>query len=281
VAQDNKTSPSEASSPVKRTTGESDSTINLWPQMKIIGTPKYTIRAFGTKANKALKLIGEFTNKAINDCYLTQKMTKEEFESNVRKQLVDYPYITIKDFDVTVEVVDQYSKPFEISRDVIGHRFIAAFLLFYIIGSFDEYKNFREEYNLFFILAVIILILLRLATQTHHLSRMRYKLKLKCGYKSEYVLIEGKIPFVYYNQGDCRWRDSPYSGYENLEEAGCGPTAFAMAAATLINDWTITPVEIADLAQNTGLNRRGTEYIYMKTYFTIYSYGMFYPMEEY
>ena len=118
---------------------------------------------------------------------------------------------------------------------------------------------------------VIVLILFglvfifKMVLKFHTFSGMRHSWKLKSGFKSDYIFTEGETPFVYYNQGDSRWRDYPYCGHGlNLEYTGCGPTAFAMTAATLLNDRNITPVEMADLAQNTGLNRRGTEYEFMK-----------------
>jgi len=128
------------------------------------------------------------------------------------------------------------------------------------------FEKFYSKYDIAILILFVILLLAKLLMRSHYFSGLRHDFNIKYGFRSDYILTEGKIPFVYYNQGDCRWRDEPYCGHGmTLEYTGCGPTAFAMAAATLLGDRTVTPVKIAGLAKDIGLNRRGTEYEFMKT----------------
>ncbi|MCL2517158.1 MAG: C39 family peptidase [Oscillospiraceae bacterium] len=145
------------------------------------------------------------------------------------------------------------------SATLISDGIMIVLLLFLIFELF--YLKLRIIMFVLFLTAFIF----KLVLKSRNFTRFRHDHKLNHGFKSDYILTEGKVSFVYYNQGDCRWRDFPYSGESlNLEFTGCGPTTFAMAAATLLDDRTITPVQIAELAQDIGLNRRGTEYEFMK-----------------
>jgi len=54
-----------------------------------------------------------------------------------------------------------------------------------------------------------------------------------------------ETPVVYYNQTDARWGNKPYGRTSTIGEAGCGPTALAIAVASL----TGNPVTPADTAQ--------------------------------
>lgn len=51
-------------------------------------------------------------------------------------------------------------------------------------------------------------------------------------------------PMLYYHQGDSRWGDFLYGGYDPMNKYGCGPTAAAM----VINSFSDTPVDPTDLA---------------------------------
>ncbi len=62
-------------------------------------------------------------------------------------------------------------------------------------------------------------------------------------------------PLIYYNQGDIRWKEYLYGGYDRLAKYGCGPVCVAM----LINSFTATPVspvEMADWSANNGYYAR-------------------------
>ena len=51
-------------------------------------------------------------------------------------------------------------------------------------------------------------------------------------------------PMLYYHQGDSRWGDFLYGGYDPMNKYGCGPTAAAM----VINSFSDTPVDPTDIA---------------------------------
>ena len=60
-------------------------------------------------------------------------------------------------------------------------------------------------------------------------------------------------PVVYYNQTDARWGNKPYGKTSTIGRAGCGPTALAIAVASLTNN-KVTPYDVAQWsAANGGL----------------------------
>lgn len=64
-------------------------------------------------------------------------------------------------------------------------------------------------------------------------------------------------PMLYYNQGDTRWKNYLYGGYDPIGSHGCGPTAISM----LINSFTpstVTPIEVADWAAANGYFAKGS-----------------------
>ena len=52
------------------------------------------------------------------------------------------------------------------------------------------------------------------------------------------------IPVVYYNQTDARWGNVSYGKTSTIGRAGCGPTALAIAVASLTNN-KVTPYDVA------------------------------------
>lgn len=52
------------------------------------------------------------------------------------------------------------------------------------------------------------------------------------------------IPVVYYNQTDARWGNESYGKTSTIGRAGCGPTALAIAVASLTNN-KVTPYDVA------------------------------------
>lgn len=60
-------------------------------------------------------------------------------------------------------------------------------------------------------------------------------------------------PVVYYNQTDARWGNKPYGKTSTIGRAGCGPTALAIAVASLTGN-KVTPYDVAQWsAANGGL----------------------------
>lgn len=59
-----------------------------------------------------------------------------------------------------------------------------------------------------------------------------------------YMLDTGPGPMLYYHQGDIRWGDYLYGGYDPMSRYGCGPTAVAM----IVNSFSDTPVDPTDIA---------------------------------
>lgn len=60
-------------------------------------------------------------------------------------------------------------------------------------------------------------------------------------------------PVVYYNQTDARWGNKPYGKTSTIGRAGCGPTALAIAVASLTSN-KVTPYDVAQWsAANGGL----------------------------
>lgn len=58
---------------------------------------------------------------------------------------------------------------------------------------------------------------------------------------------DGNTEVFYYKQNDPRWKNLPYGVGNTIGEAGCGPTALAIAVASL-TDKKVTPPEMADWA---------------------------------
>ncbi|GHV17810.1 hypothetical protein FACS189425_04890 [Clostridia bacterium] len=63
--------------------------------------------------------------------------------------------------------------------------------------------------------------------------------------------------FVYYNQRDSRWADASYGKSGTIGQAGCGPTALAIAVSNLTGK-TVTPVQAADWAYRNGYRVEGS-----------------------
>jgi hypothetical protein len=61
------------------------------------------------------------------------------------------------------------------------------------------------------------------------------------------VLSPGSIATVFYSQGDPRWKNEQFGSCGTVGACGCGSTSFAMIAATLKKDGSITPKTIVDL----------------------------------
>lgn len=64
------------------------------------------------------------------------------------------------------------------------------------------------------------------------------------------ILTGGILPVVYFNQTDTAWKDLPY-GTDDIGTYGCGPTAMAMAVASL-NDTDTDPAQMSALAAELG-----------------------------
>ena len=58
-------------------------------------------------------------------------------------------------------------------------------------------------------------------------------------------------PVVYYNQTDARWGNESYGKTSTIGRAGCGPTALAIAVASLINN-KVTPYDVAQWSVANG-----------------------------
>ena len=58
-------------------------------------------------------------------------------------------------------------------------------------------------------------------------------------------------PVVYYNQTDARWGNKPYGKTSTIGRAGCGPTALAIAVASLTNN-KVTPYDVAQWSVANG-----------------------------
>ncbi len=66
-----------------------------------------------------------------------------------------------------------------------------------------------------------------------------------------YMLDTSAGPMLYYHQGDIRWGDYLYGGYDPMSSYGCGPTAAAMVINSF-TDQTVDPTDIADWAAENG-----------------------------
>ena len=58
-------------------------------------------------------------------------------------------------------------------------------------------------------------------------------------------------PVVYYNQTDARWGNKPYGKTSTIGRAGCGPTALAIAVASLTGN-RVTPYDVAQWSVANG-----------------------------
>lgn len=58
-------------------------------------------------------------------------------------------------------------------------------------------------------------------------------------------------PVVYYNQTDARWGNKSYGKTSTIGRAGCGPTALAIAVASLTNN-KVTPYDVAQWSVANG-----------------------------
>ena len=60
-----------------------------------------------------------------------------------------------------------------------------------------------------------------------------------------------ETPVVYYNQTDARWGNKPYGKTSTIGRAGCGPTALAIAVASLTGN-KVTPYDVAQWSVANG-----------------------------
>ncbi len=58
-------------------------------------------------------------------------------------------------------------------------------------------------------------------------------------------------PMLYYHQGDIRWGDYLYGGYDPMSKYGCGPTAVSMIINSF-SDYPVDPIDIATWASENG-----------------------------
>lgn len=74
-------------------------------------------------------------------------------------------------------------------------------------------------------------------------------------YNTDYgdISFSGSVdtPVVYYNQTDARWGNKLYGKSGTIGQAGCGPTALAIAVATLTNN-KVTPYDVAQWSVANG-----------------------------
>ena len=68
---------------------------------------------------------------------------------------------------------------------------------------------------------------------------------------SDIVFSNAETPVVYYNQTDARWGNEPYGKTSTIGRAGCGPTALAIAVASL-TDNKVTPYDVAQWSMANG-----------------------------
>ncbi len=67
---------------------------------------------------------------------------------------------------------------------------------------------------------------------------------------------DAETSVVYYNQRDVRWGDRMYGRSGTIGEAGCGPTALAIAVASL-TDHQVTPYDVAQWSVANGCRCEG------------------------
>jgi len=60
-----------------------------------------------------------------------------------------------------------------------------------------------------------------------------------------------ETPVVYYNQTDARWGNKAYGKTSTIGRAGCGPTALAIAVASLTSN-QVTPYDVAQWSMENG-----------------------------
>ena len=65
------------------------------------------------------------------------------------------------------------------------------------------------------------------------------------------VFSNTETPVVYYNQTDARWGNKPYGKTSTIGRAGCGPTALAIAVASLTAN-KVTPYDVAQWSVENG-----------------------------
>ena len=65
------------------------------------------------------------------------------------------------------------------------------------------------------------------------------------------VFSNAETPVVYYNQTDARWGNKPYGKTSTIGRAGCGPTALAIAVASLTGN-KVTPYDVAQWSVANG-----------------------------
>lgn len=65
-----------------------------------------------------------------------------------------------------------------------------------------------------------------------------------------------ETPVVYYNQTDARWGNKLYGKSGTIGEEGCGPTALAIAVASLTNQ-QVTPYDVAQWSVKNGYRCEG------------------------
>lgn len=65
-----------------------------------------------------------------------------------------------------------------------------------------------------------------------------------------------ETPVVYYNQTDARWGNKMYGRSGTIGDAGCGPTALAIAVASLTNN-KVTPYDVAQWSVANGCRCEG------------------------
>lgn len=66
-----------------------------------------------------------------------------------------------------------------------------------------------------------------------------------------YMLDTSCGPMLYYHQGDIRWGDFLYGGYDPMSAYGCGPTAAAMVINSF-SEASVDPTDIAAWASENG-----------------------------
>lgn len=67
---------------------------------------------------------------------------------------------------------------------------------------------------------------------------------------------DAETPVVYYNQTDARWGNEMYGKSGTIGAAGCGPTALAIAVASL-TDQQVTPYDVAQWSVENGYRCEG------------------------
>ncbi len=58
-------------------------------------------------------------------------------------------------------------------------------------------------------------------------------------------------PMLYYNQGDIRWKEYLYGGYDPISRYGCGPSCVAMVIGSF-SPTPVSPIEMADWSAENG-----------------------------